>query len=82
MSNLNKVWVKDTRDPDGQPFLHAEHLLKYSQHLERAERPKSMQRTVSEPAQTPNTQQANAEQADANKAQRATTRKSTTRKKN
>lgn len=77
MSNLNKVWVKDTRDPDGQPFLHAEHLLKYSRHLERAERPKSMQRTVSEPAQTPNTQQANAEQS-----QRATTRKTTTRKKN
>lgn len=77
MSNLNKVWVKDTRDPDGQPFLHAEHLLKYSRHLERAERPKSMQRTVSEPAQTPNTQQANADEA-----QRATTRKPTTRKKN
>lgn len=56
MTELNKVWVTDTRDKDADPFLYPEHLLKFSKHLKKASRPKPRQQTrVTEPASTTNT---------------------------
>lgn len=51
MSELNKVWVTDTRKKDAEPFLYPEHLLKHSKYLKKASRPVSQQRVrVTEPA--------------------------------
>lgn len=76
MSNLKRVWVKDNRDPEGKPFLHPEHLLQYSKNLEVTERP-TMQRTVAEPAQTPDTERVSTARTTqrSNSGRKATTKK-------
>ena len=53
MSNLKKIWVVDTRQPDQKPFLFAEHLLPLTKHLKKSDRPRPTTQRVTEP-ETPN----------------------------
>lgn len=48
-NNLKKIWVVDTRTPDQKPFLFAEHLMPFTKHLKRSNRPSVTPTRVTEP---------------------------------